>query len=73
MTAAFTTDVPFLGNWASRCSSVRINSRGTTEGEYIEKRQLARRLIVRHDSEAAHLNGRIHSQKPGVDTVSYST
>ena len=42
MTAAFTTDVPFLGNWGEPLligpGSIHV---AHTEGEYIEKRQLA--------------------------------
>jgi acetylornithine deacetylase len=42
MTAAFTTDIPFLGNWGEPLligpGSIHV---AHTEGEYIEKQQLA--------------------------------
>jgi acetylornithine deacetylase len=42
MTAAFTTDIPFLGNWGEPLligpGSIHV---AHTEGEYIEKQQLS--------------------------------
>jgi acetylornithine deacetylase len=42
MTAAFTTDIPFLGNWGEPLligpGSIQV---AHTEGEYIEKQQLS--------------------------------